>query len=162
PDKAFGFSLTTNFSAKIGDPVCFEVFVTPTSGDNNLSNNYLEHCFKVSDSYDPNEKEVSPLGNIVPLFNDWLTYTIHFQNTGTASAKNIQILDTLDANLDPESFQLLSYSVPPIVQIVRNNVTFDFVNINLPDSSNSKQGSTGYVEYRVKPYPNLLVGDSIR
>ena len=113
----FAFNVVTDSTAPIGAEVCFIVTVTPATGDNNISNNTLTHCFTISNSYDPNEKEVSPIGNLAYPFNDWLTYTIHFQNTGTAPAQHIQILDTLDADLDASTFQLLSYSHAPMVQV---------------------------------------------
>ncbi len=162
PQRDFAFSVITNITAQIGDQICFEVFAIPVAGDNNPSNNHLAHCFPASNSFDPNEKEVSPEGPVPYPFNDWLTYTIHFQNTGNDSARHIQILDTLDANIDSRSFELLSYSVMPTVQIEKNNLTFNFVNIMLPDSNHSKEGSKGYVSYKVKPKENLAPGTSIK
>ncbi|GDX51458.1 hypothetical protein LBMAG27_05050 [Bacteroidota bacterium] len=158
----FAFNVITDITAQIGDEICFDVTVTPTAGDNNISNNTLTHCFAVNNSYDPNEKEVSPVGSLAYPYNDWLTYTIHFQNTGTAAAQHIQILDTLDADLDASTFQLLSYSFAPLVQITGSNVAFDFININLPDSGTDLTGSQGYVSYRVKPLLNLPFGSFIQ
>ena len=157
----FAFNVITHSNAQSGNQICFSVTVTPTSGDNNISNNILTHCFTVSNSFDPNEKEVSPVGSLAYPYNDWLTYTIHFQNTGTAAAQHIQVLDTLDADLDASTFQLLSYSHTPMVQITGSNVAFNFVNINLPDSTTNLAGSMGYVIYRVMPMANLLVGTAI-
>ena len=157
----FAFNVLTDSTALLGEQICFDVFVTPTSGDNNVSNNTLTHCFEVVNSYDPNEKEVSPIGSLGFPYNDWLTYTIHFQNTGTAPAQHIQILDTLDADLDASTFQLLSYSHAPMVQLFGSNVKFNFPNINLPDSTTDFEGSKGYVSYRVKPLANLPLGTTI-
>ncbi len=157
----FGFNVLTDSTATIGDVVCFEVSVTPTVGDNTVSNNTLTHCFAVSNSFDPNEKEVSPVGNSVYPFNEWLTYTVHFQNTGTAPAQHVQIMDTLDSDLDESSFQLLSSSHDPMVQLFGSKVHFNFVAINLPDSTTDSEGSKGYVSYRVKPKNNVAVGSVI-
>ena len=90
-----------------------------------------------------------------------MTYTIHFQNTGTATAQHIYVDDTLDTDLDESSFQLLSYSVAPFVQIKGNAVRFNFPNINLPDSTSNEPASHGYVQYRIKPKHNLAVGTNI-
>ncbi|MEI7802760.1 MAG: hypothetical protein WCI97_08970, partial [Bacteroidota bacterium] len=158
----FAFNIITDASAQIGNQICFDVTVTPTVGDNNISNNTLTHCFAVSNSFDPNEKEVSPVGSLAYPYNDWITYTIHFQNTGTAAAQHIQILDTLDADLDASTFQLLSYSFAPMVQLFGSDVKFNFVNINLPDSGSNLAGSQGYVSYRVMPIANLPLGTSIK
>ncbi len=157
----FAFNVITDTTAQIGNQICFDVTVTPSAGDNNISNNTLTHCFAVSNSFDPNEKEVSPIGSLTYPYNDWLTYTIHFQNTGTAAAQHIQLLDTLDADLDASTFQLLSYSHTPMVQIIGSEVAFNFVNINLPDSTTDLAGSQGYVSYRVMPMTNLPMGTVI-
>ncbi|GDX52446.1 hypothetical protein LBMAG27_14930 [Bacteroidota bacterium] len=159
--NSFAFSVYVNTSANSGDPLCLEIIVSPDAGDNHISNNHFIHCFQVVNSYDPNEKEVSPVGSLVYPFNDWLTYTIHFQNTGTAPAQHIQVLDTLDADLDASTFQLLSYSHAPMVQLFGSNVKFNFPNINLPDSTTDAEASKGYVSYRVKPLANLPLGTTI-
>ena len=41
---------------------------------------------------------------------DELTYTIRFQNTGTAPAQDIYVLDTLDANLDWSTLKIKNMS----------------------------------------------------
>ncbi len=160
-DSDFAFNVITDSTAQSGDIICFNVSVTPFMGDNHISNNNISHCFDVDDSFDPNEKEVSPTGTLPNQFNDWLTYTIHFQNTGTAAAQHIQILDTLDSDIDASTFQLLSYSHATMVQLFGSKVHFNFVNINLPDSTTDSEGSKGYVSYRVKPLANLPLGTTI-
>ena len=91
----------------------------------------------------------------------WLTYTIHFQNTGTAEAQHIHVDDTLDTDLDASTFQLLAYSHQPLVQIKQNVVRFNFPNINLPDSNTNEPASHGYVQYKVKLKDNLPIGTAI-
>jgi hypothetical protein len=156
----FNFIVQTDTTAPIGSQVCFTVSVTPTAGDNNPSNNTLTHCFTVVNSYDPNEKEVYPSGDI-DTAQKWLTYTINFQNTGTAEAQHIYVTDTLDSDIDASSFQLLAYSHQPMVQIKENVVRFNFPNINLPDSNTNEPLSHGYVQYKVKLKDNLPIGTHI-
>ena len=67
-------------SAQVGDQVCFDVTVLPVFGDNNPLNNSYIHCFNVVNSYDPNDKAVSPTG-ATDTSQYWFTYTIRFQNT---------------------------------------------------------------------------------
>ena len=155
------FIIKTNVAAQIGQQVCFDVKVTPLAGDNNLSNNFYSHCFNVVNSYDPNEKEVSPSG-ATDTSQQWLTYTIHFQNTGNAPAQQIYINDTLDNNIDESSIQLLAYSHEPVVQVFGKIVRFNFPNINLPDSLNDEPRSHGYVQYKVKRKDNLPLGTQIK
>jgi uncharacterized repeat protein (TIGR01451 family) len=157
----FNFLATTDSTAQSGDSICINVSIQPTTGDRNPGNNELRMCFVVTNSYDPNEKEVSPLGDILPS-QEWLTYTLHFQNTGTASARNIYLIDTLSANLNTSSFTFLNSSHEVFTQLFGNVLRFNFPNINLPDSSSDSQNSHGYTQYKIKPLGGLSIGSSIR
>jgi uncharacterized repeat protein (TIGR01451 family) len=105
-------------------------------------------------------KEVYPV-NVLPGYDDWFNYTIHFQNTGNAPAFNIRLRDTLDANLDINSFEVRGYSHPAQISINGNILTVRFNNIMLPDSTSDYEGSMGYFQYRLKPLPNLPNGTQI-
>ncbi|HET6227541.1 MAG TPA: T9SS type A sorting domain-containing protein, partial [Bacteroidia bacterium] len=135
--------------------------VTPTNGDNNIDNNTLHFCYPVINSHDPNNKEVYP-GDVLPGYHDWFTYTIHFQNTGDAAARNIRLVDMLDENLDLSTFQLINYSHNNIVSFEKSELTFRFPNIMLADSTSDQEGSKGYVQYRIKPKAGLPAGTEIR
>ena len=149
--RSFDIIVSTDIAAPIGSQICVTVSVTPTISDIDTTNNALTHCFTVRASYDPNEKEVSPIGDVDVSGDKWLTYTIHFQNTGTAAAEHIYITDTLDQNLDLLTFQLLAYSHQPLVQILEGGIArFNFPNINLPDSNTNESASHGYVQYKIK------------
>ncbi|MEO8150738.1 MAG: T9SS type A sorting domain-containing protein [Bacteroidia bacterium] len=145
----FGITILTHTWAQAFDQICFDVTVNPVTGDYNPSNNHLVNCFTVINSHDPNDKSVYPSKTIDDK-DGTLTYNIRFQNTGTGSAQNIYIIDTLDANLDVSTFELLSYSTEPIVQLIGNILRFNFPNINLPDSTTDEPGSNGYVQYSIK------------
>jgi uncharacterized repeat protein (TIGR01451 family) len=101
---------------------------------------------------------VNPNSSVTYPFNDWLTYTIHFQNTGTSSAINIVVKDSLDSGLDPTTFRLLSYSHPINVNITGSNVSFGFPNIHLPDSNSNEALSHGLIQYKIKPNGILPAG----
>lgn len=159
--NSFGLIFKTDTTAQGGDEICVSVDVTPNSGDNNTSNNHYEFCYLVGNSYDPNMKEVYPV-NVEPGFEDYFTYTIHFQNTGSAPAFNIRLLDTLDANLDLETFQVINYSHYNTTMVKNNVLTFHFPNIMLADSTSDLEGSKGYVQYRIKPKANLPLGTEIK
>jgi uncharacterized repeat protein (TIGR01451 family) len=158
--QAFSILLNTNTAAVAGDQMCITVVVTPTSGDNNASNNTTTYCYPVVNSYDPNMKEVYPV-DVEPGFEDWFTYTIHFQNTGTAAAINIRLEDTLDANLDFSTFQVINYSHFNTASLINNALAFYFPNIQLPDSTSDLEGSKGFVQYRIKPLAGLVTGTTI-
>jgi len=158
--QSFGLQFLTDTTAQAGDQICVHIEINPTPLDADTTNNVYDFCYQVLNSYDPNMKEVYPV-NVLPGYDDWFTYTIHFQNTGNAPAFNIRLRDTLDANLDINTFEIRGYSHPAIVSINGNILTIRFNNIMLPDSTTDYEGSMGYFQYRIKPLPNLPLGTQI-
>jgi uncharacterized repeat protein (TIGR01451 family) len=158
--QSFGLKFLTDTTAQANDQICVHVEINPIPLDADTTNNVYDFCYQVVNSYDPNMKEVYPV-NVLPGYDDWFTYTIHFQNTGNAPAFNIRLRDTLDANLDINTFEIRGYSHPAIVSINGNNLTVRFNNIMLPDSTSDYEGSMGYFQYRIKPLPNLPLGTQI-
>jgi uncharacterized repeat protein (TIGR01451 family) len=157
---SFGLKFLTDTSAQAGSHICVDVTLYPTPQDLDAANNVYHFCYPVVNSYDPNMKEVFPV-NVLPGYQDWFTYTIHFQNTGNGPAFNIRLRDTLDTNLDLSSFEVLGYSHPANVSLYGNVLTVRFNNIMLPDSTSDYEGSMGYFQYRLKPLPNLPNGTQI-
>ncbi|MDF2451942.1 MAG: C-terminal target protein [Bacteroidota bacterium] len=154
--KDFQIQLQPFPTAQAGDVICIQAKVTPTGGDNYPANNTYTTCYTVVNSHDPNIKEVYPVD--VPFdFNDWLTYTIHFQNTGNAPAFNIKIDDELDTLLDVSTFEVIDYSHPNSTSLIGRNLSVYFANIQLPDSSSDKEGSIGFVQYRIKPKASWVI-----
>jgi uncharacterized repeat protein (TIGR01451 family) len=158
--QSFGLQFQTDTTAQANDQICVHVEINPTPLDADTTNNVYDFCYQVVNSYDPNMKEVYPV-NVLPGYDDWFTYTIHFQNTGNAPAFNIRLRDTLDANLDINTFEVRGYSHPAIVSLNGNILTVRFNNIMLPDSTTDYEGSMGYFQYRIKPLPNLPLGTQI-
>ena len=160
PYSAFNLYLKTDTAAVAGDSVCVTVEINSSTTDTDLSNNIYQDCYLISNSFDPNMKTVYP-EKVFPDYSDWITYTIHFQNTGTAPALNILLRDTLDYLLDIYSFEFISSNHAVTTQLYGNNLTFNFENIMLPDSATDPEGSKGYVQYRVKPQSGLPNGTVI-
>jgi uncharacterized repeat protein (TIGR01451 family) len=158
---SFGLLFTTDTTAQMNDTICVNVEVTTNTPDADLTNNTQTYCYPVVNSYDPNIKEVYP-GNVPPNYNDWLTYTIHFQNTGNAPAINIKLIDTLDAKLDLSTFQVLTYSHDNTTTLKGNKITVRFPNIWLVDSTTNADSSQGFIQYRIKPNANLAEGTQIK
>lgn len=104
-------------------------------------------------SYDPNDKQVSPLGvkeERFTLIEDELNFTIRFQNTGNAHAINVRIRDTLDQNLDIETFDVTNSSFPVYTTVKSHEIEFFFEDIYLPDSLSNEKESHGFVTYTIK------------
>jgi uncharacterized repeat protein (TIGR01451 family) len=155
----------TSTSAVLGDSICLKMIIEPVAGDENPSNNIFNGCYEIRNSWDPNIKEVFPRGQgvahaIAPQAE--LTYTIHFQNTGTAAAYDISIQDTLDSDLDISTFEVVAYSHPLVANILPGNILeFYFADIMLPDSTTNEPESHGCVVYRIKPKNTLADGTEI-
>jgi hypothetical protein len=149
-------------SLQPGDSVCFTLVVNPIAGDVNPANNILHWCVPAFVSFDPNAKDVLPRGTgplgYVPQQTTF-DYRIQFQNTGTSPARNIFVLDTLDADLDLSTLVITGSSHLMQPQILPNHILkFNFTDINLPDSTSDAANSHGWVSYRIKAksfLPNL-------
>ena len=161
-----GLHLTPDTTVNIGDTLCFSVNTNVPSADINAANNQYSVCYPVVNSYDPNIKEVSPKGvgatGIIPPTTTELTYTVHFQNTGNASAINVYIIDTLDVNIIPESIEIIgrSHTMTP-AWLAPGVMKFSFNNINLADSFSNEPASHGFVTFKAKLENNLNLGTVI-
>lgn len=94
-----------------------------------------------------------------------IQYTIRFQNTGSAEAYKIKVVDTLDQHLDLGSFKKGSSSHPYILDVSNtrdgNVLTFTFDNINLKDSTTSEPESHGFVSFYINSKDGLADGNTI-
>jgi uncharacterized repeat protein (TIGR01451 family) len=148
--------LTLNPSATLGSTLCLETYITPFLLDLDTVNNKKKYCFLVLGSFDPNDKKVYPPGKCESFYvleNTTLTYTIRFQNTGTATAINIKIKDQLDQNLDINSLRVVGSSHAPLYSSILPGGVLEFRldSILLPDSVSDEVHSHGYIMYEVKP-----------
>lgn len=135
--------------------------------DINLTNNNYCRTVFTTGSFDPNDKQVNPPGvgpnGIITLSDSVLDYTIQFQNTGTAEAINVSVMDTLSNKLDWNSFEVISASHPYMILIPTPGVfQFKFNNILLPDSNTNEPLSHGYITYRIKQKNTNVIGDVIQ
>jgi uncharacterized repeat protein (TIGR01451 family) len=157
--------LSTPSSIIPGTVSCFNFSISPTEGDVAPTNNYREFCIPLLCSFDPNDKMVYPqgdgeFGNVTN--NQTMTYTIRFQNTGTAPAVNVFILDTIHPNLDITSLRVVGQSHPMVTEWnPGNEIRFRFDNIMLPDSVNNEPESHGYVIYEIDQMPDLNSGEQM-
>ena len=112
-------------------------------------------------AYDPNDKIARSArsageGQVYP--DAAIDYTIRFQNTGNDTAFQIIIRDTLDANLDMNTLEILAASHPYEAYLKPDRtLEFRFYNINLPDSTTNELESHGFVSYRIKAKSNVSV-----
>src|SRR5690606_25411947 len=118
-------------------------------------------CMLITDSYDPNDKLVTPVGRTEEHYTPTgsaLKYKIRFQNTGTAVAYRIVVVDTLSEQLDLSTLQVGATSHPGRLEVSgkgRPVLTWTFDNIMLPDSTADEPGSHGYIQFSIKPKADL-------
>jgi uncharacterized repeat protein (TIGR01451 family) len=153
-------SMTDSPPVFLGQTILFDAEISPAFGDINIENNYANRVETVYGSYDPNDKQCAE-GNqiLISDLNKFLHYTIRFENTGNAPARNIVIEDNIDTTMfDINTFEPITSSHNYFTRRVGNKIEFIFENINLPiDSANNK----GYIYYKIKPLNTLAIGSEI-
>lgn len=168
PSESRSFNVTMSVPAiptvNIDDILTTTASVSAPANDVNLNNNLFSNAEVVVAAYDPNDISEAHGGKIqIDQFtaNDYLYYTIRFQNMGTASAINVRIENELDAQLDENSIRMVSASHNYIMERVGNQLTWRFDYINLVSHLQNEDLSKGYVTYKIKVKPGFAVGDII-
>ncbi|MEN3324305.1 T9SS type A sorting domain-containing protein [Mariniflexile soesokkakense] len=132
--------------------------------DLDVSNNISILTETVIGSYDPNDIAESHGPEILYdnfTTNDYLYYTVRFQNVGTADAISVSIDNTLDSKLDKSTIQMLNASHDYVFTRTDNQLNWKFDNIQLPSESMDEPNSHGYVYYKIKPTAGYKVSDII-
>ncbi|WP_353088230.1 fibronectin type III domain-containing protein [Flavobacterium sp.] len=115
----------------------------------------------VVNSWDPNDK-MEAHGDKIPISaftpDDYLFYTIRFQNMGTANAIDVRIEDDLSPLIDEESIRMVNSSHNYVMTREGNHIEWKFENIQLVPEIVSPEASQGFVTFRVKLNPGFQVG----
>jgi len=146
----------------LGQIVTNTASIAPT--DNNPNDNTTSISQTIVGSYDPNDKNESHGERILHTSftnEDYLTYTIRFENTGNAEAFDVEIIDELDVKLDETTVEMIDASHNYIMERIGSDLTWTFADINLPPSVENTTIGKGYVVFRIKPKPGYAVGDII-
>lgn len=151
-------------SVAIGQLLTNSISIDPTTNDIQLSNNQNSLSQPVIAAYDPNDKteahgEKILFSSFAP--NDYLTYTIRFENEGNANAINVRVKDVLDSQIDEASIIMLDASHNYTLDRVENELTWNFNNIQLPVSIPNSTIGKGYIIFKAKLKPGFEVGDII-
>ena len=150
----------------IGTQLATTAVVSSVGNDPVQANNTATDLRTITGSYDPNDKlATTSTGDTAQWTigeDEWVDYVIRFQNTGTDTAFNIVITDTLPVNLDPLTLMMGASSHPFTWQMDgQGTLRFLFPNILLPDSNLNEPLSHGFVGFRIRPRLPLLPGDVI-
>jgi uncharacterized repeat protein (TIGR01451 family) len=170
-------SSTTNFQTRyahiyvsvpnnpllLGDTLRASVNVQAANPETNLANNIDSTWHIITGPFDPNAKTVEqPAANFIPAMDGLFNYTIQFQNTGNDTALNVEVIDTLDSDLDVATFVPGASSHTYTVDITGQGVIhFYFNNILLPDSNIDEPNSHGFVSFQIHSKANRTHGTTI-
>lgn len=152
-------------NVSIGQLLVSSSSMVVNSGTDSIASNNNSNAYQsVVGSYDPNDIVESHGKEIVYssfTSQDYLFYTIRFENTGNSNAINIDIDNLLDSKLDETTLEMVSSSHNYVMDRVVKTAKWKFKNIQLaPSVSNSSIGK-GYITYKIKPKPGYAVGDII-
>lgn len=158
------YNVPTIPTVSLGDLVTTDVSISSTSTEANLSNNIFQLNKIIVGSFDPNDISEAHGEEIVYSnfsANDYLYYTIRFQNTGTANASFINVKNNLPAELNEGSIVMLHASHNYNLTRNGNQLNWFFENINLVPQSTNEEDSQGYVTFKIKPTVGYSVGTTI-
>ncbi len=127
------------------------------------ANNTAIASVTVTGSYDPNDKLAVTSTGDTQFWNlgqdEWIDYTVRFQNTGSDTAFSVVIRDTLPATLDPSTLEMRAASHAYTWNLTGQGVLKAFFpNIKLPDSNVNEPKSHGFVSFRIKPRLPVTAG----
>lgn len=138
-----------------------------TLPDPNAYNDSFTSYRVVQGSFDPNDKSVrtsTGLSSTDYLIDqdEYLDYTIRFQNTGTDTAFTVTVIDTLPPELDLLTYEQGAASHPFDVSFRAGGIVqWTFPNILLPDSTTNEFASHGQVSFRIRPVLPVIAGTTI-
>lgn len=143
-----------------GDFLYCSASINPSENDSDRTNNfnYLEET--VVNSYDPNDKTCLQ-GDYLDINSlpTSLVYRIRFENTGSASAINVSVIDKINTEVfDIRTVKLLSTSHEAQMTVEEDLIIFDFININLPYED---ELNDGYLIFSIDLLPNLTLGTEL-
>lgn len=146
----------------VGDTLHFTMYSRSTAPEaewDTLSLDVVLAC-----AIDPNDKlthpaRLEPSESNYTQFDERITYTIRFQNTGTAPAYTVRLADTLSELLDLRTFLPLSASHEHSVDLdAAGHLTVLYENIDLPDSTTNEAASHGYFTFSILPRAGVTEG----
>jgi uncharacterized repeat protein (TIGR01451 family) len=159
-------SVPTLPTVSLGQLVTNSATIEILPGEISALNNSSSITQTIVGSYDPNditEKHGEEIVHSTFTTDDYLTYTIRFENTGTANAINIRVEDVLDDQLDETTLKMVDASHEYSLERVGKNLEWNFYAIQLPPSEEDgdSQVGHGYITFKVKPFPGYQIGDVI-
>ncbi|MBL7984317.1 MAG: hypothetical protein JNM91_04930, partial [Flavobacteriales bacterium] len=156
-EVSIALSTSVPIGTALGTVLTHTLNVSNTLPESTLANNAALLNVTVTGSFDPNDKiaRTSTGQSTTQYFieeDEWVDYTIRFQNTGTDTAFTVVITDTMSATLDLLGFEQGVASHPFSVSFKPGRVVeWRFEDIQLPDSNTNEAASHGLIQFRIKP-----------
>ncbi|MEM7374708.1 MAG: PKD domain-containing protein [Bacteroidota bacterium] len=168
PGQHFWLTITGGIgtSVPVGTLITTVAQVDPIANDVTPYNN-VDTCYRnVTNSFDPNDKQVTPQGEgpegFIGQDEQDMRYTVRFQNTGNDTAFIVVIRDTIEGDLDITTFKPSTFSHPYELTIEDGNtLVFTFDNIFLVDSTTNEPESHGHVSFVMRHNGTLPYGTEI-
>jgi hypothetical protein len=159
-NRMINLKIRIDTTLSIFDTLIFCASIQPTTDEADLPNNYDTLKQKIVTAIDPNDKQCSPDGNIIPQTSQ-IDYLIRFQNTGNYPAYRVRVVDTVSENLPMTMILIKPPSHPFKLQVKDNVLTWTFNDIMLPDSFTDEPKSHGFIRYTAYIKPGLAIGTKI-
>lgn len=136
-----------------------------SGNDLNEENNSVSEEVEIVGAIDPNDILVSPKGDGPEGYihkNQFLTYTIRFENVGTYKATYVFLENQIPSGLDLNTFEIISSGHPYTYSIAENgHLRVAYRYIDLPPAMLDSIGAHGYFKYKIKPKNTISEGFQI-
>jgi uncharacterized repeat protein (TIGR01451 family) len=142
---------------KLGDTMTAHTWLDTNgiSKDIIKANNADKKKITIVAAVDPNIKQEQKTNGYAYREGNKLRYFVQFQNTGTDTAVNIIVVDTLPYALLARSFVFNGASHKYSYSMVNNVLKVSFLNIYLPDTNTNKDNSIGYFDFSISIDPQI-------
>ncbi len=161
----FNVNDSVGLNSSVGQVLTVMASVEALGTELDSTNNKFETEVEVVGAVDPNDMVASPKGEGTEGYvhkNQWLTYTIRFQNVGSFYATYVTLDNELSKNLDLETFEVIASSHPYEYSLNDDKLQVKYEKIFLPSTEVDEPGSHGYFTYRIKPDESVSGGEQIR
>ena len=144
-----------------GEILQASTWINPVVDDVNRTNNFFLLNREVVNSEDPNDKTCLQGNELLEEYiGEYVHYMIRFENTGTASAVNVVVRDTINLeDFDISTLEIIEASHQMETRIINPNIVeFVFDDIYLPFDDDNNDG---YLVFKIKTLDDLVLGDQI-
>lgn len=164
--KTFTIDFKASDTLTVGDSIYNELSIQSFDTEPNLKNNsftYTTVVELVTDEKSNYKVEQTGISSLkLTEKEDFITYSIGFQNTYSEQIYKLTIIDTLDNSINPKSFRYNGSSAACNYSLSASNILeISFDDISLPTIDSDSLNSCGYFSYSVKATEQLADSTTI-